>query len=237
MQHRVGPRALALVLVAACAMPLAAQPTKKVGTLPAESPFRDLTYSQALTIFGGTYTAAKDLAGVAPRSGPLVGLGYDVHIGGPAYLTVNVGRVGSERQIVDPSKPAATRNLGLRSSSLWLSDVGLQLNLTGQKSWHRIVPILNGGAGLVSDFAKPDTGGYKFGTTFAFTFGGGLRWVPGGRFSAKLRVLDHFYQISYPDRYYVKASDSTAVLPSSAPKSGWKHNAAVTLGAQYQLFR
>src|SRR4051812_35776661 len=100
MHHRVGARALSFIraltsrpaasllaagLAAAIASPAAAQ----VGHLPTNSPFRDLTFSQALTIFGGTYVAAKDLAGVAPRSGPLAGVGYDAHIGGPAYLTVN----------------------------------------------------------------------------------------------------------------------------------------------------
>ena len=43
---------------------------------------------------------------------------------------------------------------------------------------------------------------YKFGTPFAFSFGGGLRYVPGGRFQLRVDWNDYLYQLKYPTQYY-----------------------------------
>ena len=214
--------------------PMAAQ----VGHEPSKSPYIDLEFKQEITAFTGMYVAGKDPAGVAPRSGPMVGLRYEAKVGGPAFFTGRFARVFSDRQIVTPTQPAATRYSGVTPWPLYLMDATLSLNLTGQKSINNFVPVLNTGFGLASDFKSgADVGGFKFGTTFAFSFGGGVRWTPGGPFQLRADLADYLYQISYPTSYYIKASDSTAVLPGRQAKSVWKHNAALTVGASYLFFR
>jgi hypothetical protein len=209
----------------------------QVGHVPESSPYRDLVYRQGLTLFGGTFSAAKDPAGVAPQSGPMVGLRYDWRLGGPASLTGRVARVFSERRLIDPEAPAANRDLGLSSWPLYLADLDITVALTGQKSYRGLVPVLTGGLGIASDFKGADLGDYKFGTTFALAFGGGIRWVTGGRLELRGDIADHLYQIKYPQKYYAPASDNTQVLPGSRAQSIWKHNAALTVGASYQFFR
>jgi Outer membrane protein beta-barrel domain len=225
---------LAVGAVAGTAAPAAAQ----VGFTPEKSPYRDLDYRQELTGFAGYYSASKDRAGVAPRSGPIVGARYEVRIGGPAQLYVRGARAFSERNVIDPTKPLATRSLGTQSTPIYLADLGISLNLTGQKSVHSFVPVLSGGFGVVSDFdSKRDVGGYDFGTSFAFSFGAGIRYAPGGRFQLRADVNDFIYQIQYPATYFVAASDQTSVLKASAGRSQYRHNAALTLGASYLFFR
>lgn len=209
----------------------------QVGHTPESSPYRDLVYHQGLTLLVGSFNAAKDPAGVAPRSGPLVGVRYDWRLGGPASLTGRVARVFSERRILDPEAPLASRDLGVTNWPLYLADLDLTVALTGQKSYRGFVPLLTGGLGVASDFKGRDVGDYKFGTTFALAFGGGVRWVPGGRFELRADITDHLYQISYPQKYYVPASDNTQVLPGTRAQSLWKHNSALTLGASYRFFR
>lgn len=221
--------------------PLGAQ----VGYEPPASPFVDLEYRQELTAFGGYFAAATDDAGVAPQSGPMVGLRYELRIGGPAQFYARVARVSSERRLVDASAPDSTaRVTGPSSRGLYFADLGISLNLTGQKSWHGLVPVLSGGLGIGADTdgdadAQTDSTqrGYKFGTPFAISFGGGVRWVPGGRLQLRADVTDYFYQIKYPASYFTAPTGLTPVLGPGVKQNQWKNNLALTLGASYLFFR
>ena len=131
---------LALIL-AVSASPLAAQGVD-VGYPPPRSPFEDLEYKQEATVFGGYYLAGKDPAGVAPGSGPMVGVRYEVGVGGPAQIVARLSTVMSERRVINPVEPAASRDLGMRAWPVYLADFGMSLNLTGQRSWRGMVPVV-----------------------------------------------------------------------------------------------
>jgi hypothetical protein len=226
--------ALAVALLAAAAAPAAAQ----VGYPPAESPFEDLEYRQGISLYSGYFRAASDRAGVAPQSGPLVGARYDIALGGPAAFTARLGGVLADRTVLDPARSASRRVLGTERRPVALADVGITLGLTGQKSYRGLVPTIHGGAGLATNFAGADPGGFKFGTRFAIAYGAGLRYVPrGSSWSVRGDVGSHLYQIRYPDRYFTAALDSTSILPSNASKSSWTNNLSATLGVTYQFFR
>jgi hypothetical protein len=230
-------------LFAACLLVVSAAPgvlRAQVGYPPAQSPYFDLLYRQEITPFAGYFLASEDPAKVAPRSGPMVGVRYEVRIGGPAQLAARVARVFSERQIIDPTKPVAQRSLGVKDWPLYTGDVNLAINLTGQKSFFRLVPVLNAGIGIASDFkGGGDVGGYKFGTAFAFSFGGGVRWVPGGRFQMRADFADYLYQLQYPQSYTIGNSSAGVppVLKASQGRGSWQHNLALTIGASYLFFR
>lgn len=228
----------ALVALGAAALLAGARAEAQVGYPVDRSPFVDLEYRQSLTVFGGWFAAGKDPAGIAPQSGPLTGIRYDIILGGPASFTARVATALSERTVLDPARPAGQRVLGTERRPLTIADVGLSLALTGQKSYHGLVPMLHTGAGVVSNLAGADPGGYKFGTRFALTFGAGVRYVPeGSPWSVRADVGTYLYQIRYPDRYFAPGLDSTAVLPADASKSKWTNNLGLTLGLSYQFAR
>ncbi len=235
---------LQAAMIVALGAGVAAPALAQVGYDPPRSPFTDMDYRQELSVLGGYFSAASDIAGVAPQSGPALGLRYELRIGGPAQLMVRALRVSSERRLLDAGLAAPTRSLGARSEALYLADVGISANLTGQKSYHGFIPVVNGGFGLVSDFegkADPqaDTArtGYKFGTPFAFSFGGGVRWTPGGRFQLRADVNDYLYQIKYPASFFTAPTGVTPVLAADVKQNQWKHNVALTLGGSYLFFR
>ena len=229
MKHSLS--ALALVFVATTA-------GAQVGHLPQNSPFRDVETRQELTFFGGHFNAGGDPAGVAPRGGPMYGLRYEIHVGGPAFLMARWSHVNSERFPVDPTKIGAAAQLGKKSVSLNLYDVNLAVNLTGEKSFHHIIPIVNFGAGVASCGCAVASDPYKFGTPFAFSVGGGLRYVPGGRFQIRADWNDYLYQIKYPDKYYIVPTGATAaVVGPRQSRSFWKNNGALTVGASFLFFR
>lgn len=208
----------------------------QVGHLPENSPYRDVESRQEVTVFGGRFNAGRDLIGVAPRGGPMYGLRYEVHVGGPAFLMARWSHVNSERFPVDPTKSGSAAQLGQRNVSLNLYDVDLVLDLTGQKSFHHLIPVVNFGAGVASCSCtvKPDP--YTFGTPFAFSFGGGLRYVPGGRFQLRADLGDYLYQLKYPTTYYLN-NGSGSTVPAKQARSFWKNNRALTVGASLLFFR
>jgi hypothetical protein len=166
------------------------------------------------------------------------GIRYEVTVGGPAQLYARLARINSQRNVIDPTLPAATRHLGSQSWPVYLMDAGLSLNLTGQRTFHGIVPVVALGGGLVSDLDKSvDKDPFNLGTTFAFSLGTGLRMVPGGRFQIRADVGTYLYQIKYPTQYYVSSTDNTSVLAAKQARNFWKRNGAFSLGVSYLLFR
>ncbi len=211
----------------------------QVGHLPSASPYHDLVYKQELTAYSGYFGGSTGRAGVGPQGGPLVGLRYGILLGGPAEFSVHLARVFSERQVVDPTKSGPARTVGTTSLPLYLSDVGITLNLTGRKSYHYLVPVVGFGLGVASDMGtKRDVGGFRVGTPFALTFGAGIRIVPGKSFGLRLEVADYMYQISYPAAYFSNPSGGgPPVLGADVGTGQWLHNATFTLGISYLFSR
>lgn len=225
-------------LVAAAALLTAIPASAQVGHVPAKSPYVDLEYSQELTLLGGYLRARHDPAGIAPLSRPIVGARYEARLTGPLAVSADVIAGTGTRNVLDPLKPAATRALGTQSNAVLAADVALALNLTGERSWHSLVPQVRGGVGLVSSRAKDDSSGFAFGTRFAFTIGGGVKYAPArSRFQLRADVTDRIFKLAYPDAYYRLASDNTAVLPGSTAKSFYTHHTALTVGVSYLFAR
>jgi hypothetical protein len=204
----------------------------QVGHNPATSPYYDLEHAQEVSVFLGAFHGHRDPVNVGPQSGAIYGLHYEYRAGGPAYLIAEVARIQSDRNVLNPFLASGKgRELGNRSQPLYSADVGLGIGLTGAKSWHHIVPELTGGLGLISDFrTSADTGGYKFGTRFALNWGGGVRIVPGGRWSIRVDVKNRMYTLGYPEAFYITPTGGTEVVAPTQPKSFWLNNPAFTLG-------
>ena len=228
MKHLLSALALACIASTARA---------QVGHLPDSSPYRDLETRQEFTFFGGRFQAGEDPIGVAPRDGPMFGVRYQIHVGGPAFLAARWSHVNSSRFAINPDLIGDARQLGKTNVSVDLFDVDLALNLTGEKSFHHIVPVINLGAGIASCGCTVENDPYAFGTPFAFSFGGGLRFVPGGRFQLTLDWNDYLYQLKYPTKYYVAPTGGTAAVAGDQARSFWKSNRALTFGASLLFFR
>ena len=206
----------------------------QVGYPPARSPYVDLEFTQELTAIGGWYHGHRDPANVGPQSGAITGLHYEWRAGGPAHLIAEVARISSDRRQINPFATGTAREIGTVSRPLYSGDFDLGLSLTGGKSWHRIVPEVFGGLGLISDFhSKADTGGFKFGTRFALNVGTGIRIVPGGRWQIRGDIKDRMYTLGYPQTFYQIPSGGTAVVAPTQAKSFWNHNPAFTFGLSY----
>ncbi len=212
----------------------------QVGYQPEKSPYRDTEGHSDFYLQTGYFSSAKDAAGVGPRSGPLVGLRYDVLFGNtPIFFVTRFTHVFAARTVIDPTQPVASRVLQTKASAPFnIADVGLGLQLTGQKTFHGFIPVINVGGGLASDLGG--TGGpghYHFGTQLALTAGGGIRWVPGGRLTLRADANTYLYPHHYPATYHTITGDGTQVLPSTHKLTAWRTNGAFTLGVWYAFLR
>jgi hypothetical protein len=208
-----------------------------IGHPPNASPYLDVESNQELAIFSGYYIAGKDPARVAPQSAPVIGLRESLRLGGPVVGLLRLTHVFSDRTEIDPTQPVASRVLNTIPAALTIADVGFGINLTGDRSFHQVMPSINAGVGVVSDLGAPhDIGRYRFGTSLAVTYGGGIRWVPGGRLSLRANIDSYLYQHDYPKSYRTVAIDGTSVLPATHTLIAWRANGLFTLGASYALF-
>jgi hypothetical protein len=218
----------------------------QVGYEPARSPYRDLEKAHEITYFSGYYRAHVDPAGVAPRNGPMMGILYQWLVGGPINLTAEVARVASERRVLDPDRPATCASgpvadcklIAMYRWPLYLTDLGLALNLTGGRTYHRLVPELRAGLGFVSDFhTQVDVGDFGFGTKFAMSYGAAIRWVPGGRYQMRFGYADRIFTVKYPESYFSLAPDSSRIRPLRTKPTAWMNNRTFTLGLSYLFGR
>jgi hypothetical protein len=231
-------RRLPSVVTAAVLMSLVATPARaQVGHTPTASPYRDQKIGQTLSILGGQLFIRRDPADVAPSAAPMFGARYDVGVGGPSALYFRYAMSPSERRSLLPNQPLATRLEGTPSVTTHIVDLGLDIALTGRKTWRNLMPSVTGGVGLASDFQNADAGGYKFGTKFTVTYGAALRYIPPGRISYRLDLTNFYWQYQYPDAYFVPTSDQTSVLSDTKQRNAWRGNWGVTAGLSWQLFK
>ena len=219
-----------IVSAAASLLLIAGLAGAQVGYPPTRSPYLDLEQTQEFTLIVGNYHGHRDAAGVAPQGGLLLGGHYEWRAGGPLHLVGEVVRVQSDSHILNPFKSGAARDVGTEARPLWAADFDLGLSLTGGKSWHHLVPEVGGGIGLISQFASPDTGGFKFGTRFSLNAVAGLRYVPGGNWQIRVDYKDRLHTLGYPESFYVAPTGGSALIPTTQPKSFWTNNPALTFG-------
>jgi hypothetical protein len=222
---------------------LAAAPlTAQVGYDPRQSPYRDLRETQEITFFSGYYRAKTDPARVAPQSGPIFGALYQWRASGPFHLNVSVARVSSERRVLDPDLPGTCTGIPAGDCKLidtfrwplYFIDGGMALSLTGARSFYHLMPEVKLGAGAATDFrTQADVGDFAFGTRFAFNWGAGIRWVPGGAWQVRADLSNHLYAIKYPNAYYVAAPDQSVIFTNKQSNTAWLNNPSLTIGFSY----
>jgi hypothetical protein len=206
----------------------------QLGYPPSRSPYVDVDQTQELTTFFGYFSAKHDPAKVAPIGALLAGLQYEWRAGGPAHLGTDFMVVNSTRTPKDPSLAPPAQILGSQSDPLYAIDGFLSLSLTGDRSWHHLIPMTGFGVGLISDLKSADVGGFQYGTKFTIPWGFSLRWIPGnGHLQVRGDMKDWMYPIAYPEGYYISTTAAPPILSSTTSRSKWGNNFALTLGLSY----
>ena len=224
----------AFALLLSCGSSLAAQ---TIGSLPDKSPFLDLHDGMRFGLVAGWLATGSDPVGVGPKSAPMLGLRYDVAIGGPVYLTGSLFGTSTTRTVLDYTKSRATRDIGTQSTGLVNANVAVAMSLTGLRTWHHLQPLVNLGVGVVSGPGdKADISGYKFGTQFSFSYGLGVRYVTGHNSELRFDLNQYWWQLKYPDNYRSTQGDPIAIKAAGS-LGAYTANTALTVGWSIRSFR
>ena len=216
------------------APPAKPEPTES-DSLPAHigSAYRDYSEKQSFSLFFGYFGGNRGSAGVGPQGSAIAGLGYLIHLGGPANAFARFSYAKSQRDVVDPALPPTARVTGPIAAPLYMIDIGVTADVTGEKLWHGMTPYAGFDLGLANGSNTPDAGGYKFGTQFYVGLGGGLKYQVKGPWVVTMNAWFQWWQLHYPPSYF---EGTQSVLPINAPDKDWTTNGVYTIGLSY-LFK
>src|SRR3989442_11408622 len=148
----------------------------QVGHEPAHSPYHDVRRGGVLVFTFGDLGGSRGSVGVGPSDGKTGGIRYEVPFGAVG-ASLGLAYARMDRFVVDPFTDTTSRKTGPFTDDVVLLDAGLQLVLTGRKTWRGFAPHVGGGLGVaLGGTAPPGTRGYKFGTKVTVAPHAGLPW-------------------------------------------------------------
>jgi hypothetical protein len=222
-------RLVAALLLAVAATASAQQ---QVGYAPAHSPYRDVEQTMEMSLLAGHFSAGSDPAGVAPQSASIWTLLYGWHATGPLFLNASLAQTTSSRHVIDPT--ALVRDRGMAYWPLYALDGTMALSLTGDRTFHGFMPLVNAGMGFITDrHSQSDVGDFQFGSRFELVYGATLRYVASSRWAVRADLTNRLYSMGYPETYYAAGKIGTPVVASTFSKSFWRNNPSFSIGISY----
>jgi hypothetical protein len=219
---------------------LTAQPpnrlTAQVGHDPGSSPYHDILLHSGPVVFLGHLGADRGGVGAGTSNALTFGARYEIPAGRSLHFQFTGAFLHGDRFIIDPradsSSPA--RRTGPFKSDLGLVEIGMQLRLSGGKTWRGLAPYVGTGLGLMFDVNSPgDTtgSGYRFGTKLTLALASGVRWYPARRVLVNAEVRAHMWRLKYPVSFHTQlAPDGSRVVPLNQPLNDWTLHPWFSLG-------
>ncbi len=237
------PRYLrALILrVAAAALFWPGTASAQVGHAPESSPYRDLRAKHILSFTGGYVAGNAGKAGVGPTNGRFGAVRYDLHLSGATAMGFGFSFGYVDRLLIDPREGPDTRTLGNATQSLVMADFGINLVLTGAKTWRRLAPYLGFSLGLAlgGEIPEDSLSGFNFSTKFQLSPQAGVRWYVTDRLSIRLEGRDILWRLSYPDSFFAAPANDLTTDPildlQTTKKTQWTHNPTLLLSLGYAV--
>jgi hypothetical protein len=208
-------RRMAIVTAIVLAVRPSDRLTAQAGHDPAHSPYRDLHRGITFRVIGGYFAGSRgsDSAPVGATNGPTAGLRFELQASGALTVAAGVSYANTTA-FYKTAVDSVPRKIGPVNNDLVLADFGLQLSLTGGKTWHGFQPYVGATLGLaIGSRIKADVSGYNFGNKFTYAPEVGMRWYPTRHISAELGGRLLVYHLSFPTIYRLH------VLPITAPLS------------------
>lgn len=235
--QRIGPAA---GVVAALMSVSPAPAWGQVGHAPESSPYREVLARQVFSAFGGYLEGQAGKVGVGPTDGLVVGGRYEFLFGGPVAVDLRVAVADLERRVIDPTLVPDQREKGTFSQSVLMADAGINLVLTGGKTWRGLAPFVGGALGMAFGGDVPqDSSTFEFNAHFLVAPQAGFRWHIGERLLLRFEARDVVWRLRYPNLFFeppVIDPDGQPVLdPTTSGDTDWTHHLVLTISAGYAL--
>lgn len=200
----------------------------QVGYAPSHSPYHELEKGTFFEAFGGRVFGTGGLLRLGPRNGTSEGARLVIRGKNTVQFSFGGWTAGTQRELINAQDSVAKRDKGLTPQRLSAGEIGIQLNLTGGKTWRGLAPYAGVSLGLVHGQGGPavDTSGYTFGNKIFFAPTIGTRWFAGQRLYLKVDLRAVFWKLNYPPSYSLE--------PAKQPGTPTQSNAVNTTGVTSQ---
>jgi hypothetical protein len=211
------------------------QLSAQVGHDPAHSPYRDILLHSGPVFFVGHLGGDRGNAGAGVSNATTFGARYEIPAGRALHFQFSGAFLHGDRFILDhrADSTSPARKTGPYKSDLGLFEIGMQLRLTGGKTWHGLAPYVGTGLGLVFDVNSPgDTtgSGYQFGTKLTLAFTSGVRWYPARRVMINADARAQLWRLKYPIAFHSAAPDGSRIIPLTQPLNDWTLHPWISVG-------
>jgi hypothetical protein len=211
------------------------QLSAQIGHDPGTSPYHDIPLHPGPMLFYGHLSGDRGRSGAGVSNASTIGVRYEIPAGRSMLFQFTTAYLRGDRFIYDPRADSTSpqRRVGPVKSDLALAEVGLQLRLTGAKTWRGVAPYAGTALGLMFDVNSPgDTtgSGYRFGTKLTFAMATGVRWYPSRRITVNADVRAHLWRLKYPLSFHNPAPDGSTVVPLRQNLTDWTVHPWVSLG-------
>lgn len=215
--------------------PTVRQSDGQVGHDPATSPYRDILWRSGPVFFVGHLSADRGRAGAGPSNAMTFGARYEMPAGRSLAFQFTTAYLQADRFIMDPRADSTSpaRRTGPVQTDLLLAEAGVQLRLTGGKTWRGLAPYVGTALGMLFDVNSPgDTtgSGYRFGTKVTLAFATGVRWYPARRLMINGDVRAQLWRLKYPLSFHDPSPDGSTVVPFRENLTDWTLHPWVSLG-------
>ncbi len=202
------------------------------------SPYRFIDTRQEAGIFASQLSPGTGNFDFGPGAGFAAGARYGVRLGGAFGAEGSVTYLPTQRSLIDPGREEGDRKIGEVDSEILILETRLRFSLTGDRTWRGLAPFLFAGGGVAFDLAPEDPAEeallpedrFNFGTPLLGVLGGGLRWLPGERFTLRGDVGILIWQIRAPKGY----RDQTRGLEGVENRQ-WVSGPTLSLGVGYRF--
>lgn len=212
-----------------------------------ESSYRWIEPGLRVAPYVGYLNMSRGNLEFGPGPTAVAGLRFRARVSSPLSLEIGLGLGNSDRFVVDPRPETGPEVVDTVSSSWAQAAVGLQLALTGRRTWNGIQPYVLLGGGLVrgldeeesavfSDSTEADLR-YEIGTAPLLQVGVGAELKPSDRLGVGIELRDHLIRLKTPEGFFDpevlnKIEDAGGEAPQNTQ---WPNNLELSVGLWYYL--
>lgn len=209
-----------------------------------DSPYRFVDSKRDFGPYVGYVLGDGGAVDLGPNNGLAFGVRFGFRISDPIQLTANATYFPTDRDVIDPTADDAPVNLGTTPMNLLLLSGRLQFNLTGTRSWNRLMPYVIGGLGIAFDTSgEVSCGGsatdptcdllpterFDFGTSLLGQIGIGTAVIVSDRIGLRLTIENNIWKLNAPTAW----SNTGLDLPRVPPDSDWTNNLTFGIVSSY----
>jgi hypothetical protein len=207
----------------------------QVGADPAHSPYHDIRHGDGWTFAMGHLYGNGGPLRLSPNNGQTFAARYDIRLSGLLQGFAELGYLKAERSLMNPDDSVSHRFTGPIDAPTWTPQIGLQINLSGPKTWHGVAPFIAFGLGAAIGPKKTtlDTTEFQFGTKLLFHPSMGVRYYIGQRIHVRLEASMYYWKMKYPPSWLNSPNNEPAADPpifSSDALSDWVHTPELRAG-------